>query len=101
MKRIPVLILFFCIKQIYCQDVEFSQYYANPMYLNPAFAGSDEYTRIALNYKALLPSSYGDYSTYSASIDKYHDEISGGLGFQIMNLSVLTINLNFLKLVLN
>ena len=73
------------LSQLYGQDVEFSQYYANPIFLNPAFAGSEDYTRIAVNYKSLLPSSYGSYSNYSASIDNYYDDLSGGLGFQIMN----------------
>lgn len=77
--------MLFFTKLLYCQDVEFSQYYANPLYLNPAFAGSDNFTRVSLNYKTILPSSFGDYSTYSASVDKYYDELSGGVGFQIMN----------------
>jgi type IX secretion system PorP/SprF family membrane protein len=85
MKRLLVILLLILTKQISGQDVEFSQYYANPIYLNPAFAGSEDYTRVALNYKALLPSSYGNYSIYSASIDKYYDELGGGIGFQIMN----------------
>ena len=85
MKRFLYIILFFTVNQVYGQDVEFSQYYANPIYLNPAFAGSDDYTRIALNYKTLIPSSYGSYSVYSASIDKYYDQLGGGIGFQVMN----------------
>lgn len=85
MKKFLIFILVLCVKQTYCQDVEFSQYYANPLYLNPAFAGSDNYARLSLNYKTLLPSSFGDYSTYSASVDKYFDNLSGGVGFQILN----------------
>jgi len=85
MRKLWIFILFFSIKLVNGQDVEFSQYYANPLYLNPAFAGSENYTRIALNYKSLLPSSYGNYTDYSASVDKYFDGVSGGLGFQIMN----------------
>ncbi len=85
MKKICTILFILVLKQLYCQDVEFSQYYANPLYLNPAFAGSDEYTRLSLNYRTILPSSLGDYSTYSASIDKYFDVLSGGIGFQIMN----------------
>ena len=85
MKRIFIIIMVLIIKQSYCQDVEFSQYYANPLYLNPAFAGSDNYARVSLNYRTILPTSFGDYSTYSASVDKYYDELSGGVGFQIMN----------------
>lgn len=85
MKKYIIIFILLLTKQLYCQDVEFSQYYANPIYLNPAFAGSENYTRIALNYKTLLPSNYGKYSVYSASVDKYFDEIGGGLGFQILN----------------
>src|SRR6056297_236661 len=76
--------IFICIVG-FSQDVEFSQYYANPLYLNPAFAGSEESARIALNYRTLMPVSYGDYTTYSASFDKYIEDLSGGVGLQIMN----------------
>jgi type IX secretion system PorP/SprF family membrane protein len=55
------------------------------LYLNPAFAGSDDMSRIYLNYRTMLPTSFGDYSTYSASFDQYFDGIGGGLGFQIIN----------------
>jgi len=85
MKKGLVVFFSLIVTQLYCQDVEFSQYYANPLYLNPAFAGSDNYTRLSLNYRTLLPISYGDYSTYSASVDKYFDGLSGGVGFQVMN----------------
>ena len=97
-----IIILLLGIKHMYGQDVEFSQYYANPLYLNPAFAGSDEYTRLSLNYRTILPTSFGDYSTYSASVDKYYDALSGGVGFQIMNdrqaqglLNDLSLNLMY------
>ena len=85
MKKVFVVFFSLIVTQLYGQDIEFSQYYANPLYLNPAFAGSDNYTRLSLNYRAILPVSYGDYSTYSASVDKYFDGLSGGVGFQIMN----------------
>ncbi len=85
MRKVIILLSLFFVKQLYGQDVEFSQYYANPLYLNPAFTGIEEYTRISLNYRTLLPTSFGDYNTYSASIDKYYDGLNGGVGFQIMN----------------
>ena len=37
------------------QDVGFSQFYANPLYLNPAFAGSQVAPRISLTYRAQWP----------------------------------------------
>ena len=85
MRKYFSFILIFTTKCLFAQDIEYSQYYANPLYLNPAFAGSEQNTRITLNYKSTLPSSSGNYSTYSASIDKYLKQINGGLGLQIMN----------------
>lgn len=85
MRKVFLIILVFYCNQLYSQDIEFSQYYANPLYLNPAFAGSDDMSRIYLNYRTMLPSSFGDFSTYSASYDQYLDGMGGGLGFQIMN----------------
>jgi len=62
------------------QDPTFTQFYANPLYLNPAFAGSHGCPRFALNYRNEWPSLSGNYVTYSASYDQYFKNISGGFG---------------------
>lgn len=62
------------------QDPQFTQFYANPIYLNPAFAGSHGCPRIAMNYRNEWPSLTGNYVTYSASYDQYFKNISGGFG---------------------
>jgi len=62
------------------QDPQFTQFYANPIYLNPAFAGSHGCPRFALNYRNEWPSLSGNYVTYSASYDQYVKNISGGIG---------------------
>lgn len=62
------------------QDPQFSQFYANPIYLNPAFAGSNGCPRIAANYRNQWPSLSGNFVTYSASYDQYFDNINGGFG---------------------
>lgn len=62
------------------QDPTFTQFYANPLYLNPAFAGSHGCPRFALNYRNEWPSLSGNYVTYSASYDQYFKNISGGIG---------------------
>ncbi len=65
---------------IYAQDPTFTQFYANPLYLNPAFAGSNKCPRISMNYRNEWPNLSGNYVTYSASYDKYIKNIKGGLG---------------------
>ena len=62
------------------QDPTFTQFYANPLYLNPAFAGSHGCPRFGLNYRNEWPSLSGNYVTYSASYDQYFKNISGGFG---------------------
>ena len=53
------------------QDPAFSQFYANPLYLNPAFAGSNECPRANLNYRDQWPGIGRTYITTSASFDQH------------------------------
>ncbi len=62
------------------QDPHFSQYYANPLYLNPAMAGTPICPRLILNYRNQWPSISGQYVTYNASYDQHVDALSGGIG---------------------
>lgn len=61
------------------QDAHFSQFYANPLYLNPAFAGASKCPKVSLNYRNQYP-VLGVYQTYSASYDQYVSGLNGGLG---------------------
>lgn len=81
MKRLLILIVIL-LEGMYslAQDPAFTQFYANPLYLNPAFAGSHGCPRFALNYRNEWPSLTGNYVTYSASYDQYFKNISGGFG---------------------
>lgn len=67
------------------QDPHFSQFYANPLYLNPAMAGTEMCPRLALNFRNQWPSLSGTYTTYSASYDQHVEALHGGIGFSIMN----------------
>jgi len=62
------------------QDPTFTQFYSNPVYLNPALAGSSGCPRIALNYRNQWPQLTGNYVTYAAAYDSYFKNISGGVG---------------------
>lgn len=67
-------------QEVFAQDPTFTQFYANPLYLNPAFAGSNKCPRISMNYRNEWPNLSGNYITYSTSYDKYVKNIKGGLG---------------------
>lgn len=62
------------------QDPQFTQFYANPLYLNPAFAGTARCPRICMNYRNQWPNLSGRYVTYSVSGDMHLDALGGGLG---------------------
>lgn len=80
MKRLVFIFVLFCSTYSFGQDPQFTQFYANPLYLNPAFAGSHGCPRFSLNYRNQWPSLTGNYITYSASYDQYFKNISGGIG---------------------
>jgi len=67
------------------QDPHFSQFYANYLYLNPAFAGAVRCPRMTLNYRNQWPALGSAYVTYSASYDQHVDELEGGLGALLIN----------------
>ena len=82
------------------QDPQFSQFYSNPLYLNPAFAGTGTYPRIVTNYRNQWPSSGNTFATYSFSYDKYFLGMKGAIGFQALydrevNGSINTIQNSF------
>jgi type IX secretion system PorP/SprF family membrane protein len=81
---IIILNLFLCNFLLKAQDPQFTQFYANPIYLNPAFSGTARCPRICINYRNQWPNISGNYVTYSASYDQHVDAINGGLGINVM-----------------
>ena len=79
-----LFLLVFCLllsqDVLHAQDPTFTQFYSNPLYLNPALAGSTGCPRINLNYRNEWPQLTGNYVTYSASFDTYSKDINGGVG---------------------
>lgn len=67
------------------QDPGFTQFYANPLYLNPAFAGTARCPRVNLNYRNQWPAITGTFVTYSASYDQHIDALAGGVGLLVTN----------------
>lgn len=80
-----LLLLMPGIARLTAQDPIFSQFYANPLYLNPAMAGSAVCPRLIANYRNQWPAISGTYVTYNASYDQYVDNISGGVGLLLTN----------------
>lgn len=88
MKKLYILVftivLGFLYQPLHAQDPQFTQFYANPLYLNPAFAGSKRCPRIALNTRLQWTGISANYRTYAASYDMDIDVMHGGLGLRFM-----------------
>jgi type IX secretion system PorP/SprF family membrane protein len=71
------------------QDVQYSQYYANPMYLNPALVGSTSMTRVGVNFRNQWPALNQTFIAYTAYADHYAERLNSGFGliFQGVNES--------------
>lgn len=66
------------------QDPQFTQFYAAPMYLNPAFTGLTEEHRFVANYRNQWPGVSKAYQTYMASYDYNLSDINSGIGISVM-----------------
>jgi type IX secretion system PorP/SprF family membrane protein len=100
-KLLAVFYIFFmCIEDAHAQDPSFSQFYANPLYLNPAFAGSNECPRANLNYRDQWPGIGRTYVTTSVSWDNHLDAIGGGVGLLVAQDRAGDGNLNMTHIAL-
>ena len=87
MKKGYLITIFSVLIYSYCfgQDPTFSQFFANKLYLNPAFAGTSTCPKLTLNYRNQWPGVDNSFVTYAASFDQQIDAINGGIGVQIMS----------------
>lgn len=64
------------------QDVDFSQFFNNPTYYNPAYVGLTKGLKVRMNYRRQWTGLSGDYHAYDFSADVADRNIpgAGGLG---------------------
>ncbi|MCH1587660.1 MAG: type IX secretion system membrane protein PorP/SprF [Flavobacteriales bacterium] len=72
-------------QEAHAQDPEFSQFYSNPMLLNPAFAGTARGPRGVMSHRNQWPSMSGAFVTQAVSYDQQFNSIQGGLGLSVMH----------------
>ena len=65
------------------QDPQFSQFYAAPLYLNPALTGSSQLTRVGINYRNQWPSIPASFIDYSFYADHYFINANSGVGLLV------------------
>jgi len=67
------------------QDPVFTQFYANPIYLNPAMAGTHGCPRLNMNYRNQWANISGAFVTNSVSYDQFVNVLQGGVAISVMN----------------
>lgn len=80
-KRVlPLLLLTLISLKGWSQDPQFSQFYANPLYLNPALAGGALAPRATINYRNQWPSLSANFVTTTFGADVFLPNYNSGLG---------------------
>jgi type IX secretion system PorP/SprF family membrane protein len=83
MKQLTFSFLIFLAHTLPAQDPEFSQYYAAPLYLNPAFTGTTSDHRFIANYRNQWPNIARGYVTTAVSYDYNMSQANSGIGFLV------------------
>lgn len=78
---LSVVLMLVCGGAVTAQDPQFSQFYAAPLYLNPAMAGSTGQARAGLNYRNQWPSIDANFTTMSVYFDYFIEDKKSGVGF--------------------
>ncbi|MCB0569044.1 MAG: type IX secretion system membrane protein PorP/SprF [Phaeodactylibacter sp.] len=66
------------------QDPVYSQFFAAPLQINPAFAGTTLSPRVTVNYRNQWSPYQGGYDTYSVSYEQSIESLNSGLGIMVM-----------------
>lgn len=98
MKKIILILLLISFSELWAQDPVFTQFYAAPTILNPAFAGSRNSTRFSLGYRNQWLGVKSDFNSFYASGDAYIGSINSGVGANIINQKEARTNYSYTQL---
>lgn len=76
-------VLLFLTMTSFAQDPQFSQFFASPLYINPAFTGNTVEHRFVMNYRNQWPELKSAFVTYNASYDLFIPSANSGVGLQL------------------
>lgn len=79
--------ILFSPREVTAQDPQFSQFYAAPLYLNPALTGGTGQARAGINYRNQWPAIDANFTTMSAYFDYFIEDARSGVGI-ILNRDI-------------
>lgn len=77
-------LLLLSLSSAWAQDPQFTQFYAAPQYLNPAFAGSALAPRATVNYRNQWP-AITNYVTSVVGVDHFMPKLNSGIGLMLVS----------------
>lgn len=95
---IVVFLVVSIVVNVSAQDPQFSQFYATPLYLNPAFTGNTIEGRMAGVFRDQWPKIPGAFISYAFSYDHYVRKINSGLGLMFIRDKAGSAGLRFTKI---
>jgi type IX secretion system PorP/SprF family membrane protein len=101
MKTIFIIVIICFSFVVRGQDLQLTQFYASPLYLNPALAGSNSYTRIVTSYRNQWAGLPGSFNSFLLSFDHYFQRLSSGVGALITKDRAGTVGLGTNSIELN
>lgn len=86
MKKLITSILLLCVAgSVLAQDPQFSQYYAAPLFTNPAFAGAGDCYRAGFNARSQWAGLPRGFYTFSAYADLNYPDLRSGFGIMALH----------------
>jgi len=98
MKKTILILLLISFSEIWAQDPVFTQFYAAPTILNPAFAGSRNSTRFAAGYRNQWLGVKSNINSFYASGDAFIGDIKSGVGANIINQKEARTNYSYTQI---
>lgn len=83
MRKLLYALLLLSAEKMSAQDPIFSQFYAAPLQINPAFAGAGYAPHIGAAYRNQWSGFNNAYRTYSVFYDQSIDRLNSGIGFNL------------------
>ncbi|MEX2512543.1 MAG: PorP/SprF family type IX secretion system membrane protein [Cyclobacteriaceae bacterium] len=93
LKKLTLLAFFITSIPLMGQDMQYSQFYAAPLQLNPAMTGVSELTRMGANYRKQWPGLQYDFQGFSAYMDHYSFDWKSGFGVSLNSFQESNLNI--------
>lgn len=100
-KALYLIIFILSFQRLFAQDPVLTQFYAAPIIMNPAFAGSEANMRLGMGYRNQATRSNYKLKTLYAFADSWVESLNSGLGLSILNQKEELTNYSFIQVNFN